>query len=101
MDADGREGFASVTHVCPPPGHPGRRRPWLTGRDRTEHDPLPVRALGPRQANLNLTEELTDIATVALRLRISEAEAELARIFDADAAEAASVSRLGRVLGSG
>lgn len=47
-----------------------------------------------RQANLDLTEELTDTTTVALRSQISEAEAELARISDAAAAEATSVARL-------
>lgn len=47
-----------------------------------------------RQADLSLTDELTDPATVSLRARIGEAEAELARISDAAAAEAVSVSRL-------
>ncbi|WP_216586539.1 hypothetical protein [Streptomyces brasiliscabiei] len=47
-----------------------------------------------RQADLRLTRDLTDSATVSLRTQISEAEAELGRISDAAAAEAASVSRL-------
>ncbi|MFB8073557.1 hypothetical protein [Streptomyces californicus] len=47
-----------------------------------------------RQADLSLTAELTDSATVSLRRQIGEAEAELARISDAAAAEAVSASRL-------
>ncbi|MBP5888796.1 MULTISPECIES: hypothetical protein [Streptomyces] len=47
-----------------------------------------------RQADLRLTRDLTDSATVSLRTQISEAEAELGRISDAAAAEAVSVSRL-------
>lgn len=47
-----------------------------------------------RRTDLNLTQELTETATVSLRTQISEAEAELARISDAAAAEAVSQSRL-------
>lgn len=47
-----------------------------------------------RQADLLLTRELTDSATISLRAQIGEAEAELARISDAASAEAVSVSRL-------
>ncbi|MFF7764768.1 hypothetical protein [Streptomyces griseorubiginosus] len=50
--------------------------------------------LQARQADQALTRQLTQPATVSLREQIAEAEAELARISDAAAAEAVSVSRL-------
>jgi hypothetical protein len=50
--------------------------------------------LRARQADQTLTRQLTQPATVSLREQIAEAEAELARISDAAAAEAVSVSRL-------
>ncbi|MFE2472647.1 hypothetical protein [Streptomyces mirabilis] len=50
--------------------------------------------LQARQADQVLARQLTHPATVSLREQIGEAEAELARISDAAAAEAVSVSRL-------
>ncbi|MYS09758.1 hypothetical protein GTW71_25745 [Streptomyces sp. SID6041] len=47
-----------------------------------------------RQADLVMTRELTASATIVLREKIGEVEAELARISDAAAAETASISRL-------
>ncbi|QNP68846.1 hypothetical protein IAG44_04845 [Streptomyces roseirectus] len=47
-----------------------------------------------RRSDLNLTRELTDSATVSLRARIGDAEAQLAHISDASSAEEVSVSRL-------
>ncbi|MFC8727589.1 coiled-coil domain-containing protein [Streptomyces bacillaris] len=47
-----------------------------------------------RQADIHLTGELTDPATVVLREQIAEAEAEIARVASAAESEAASVTNL-------
>ncbi|QES07479.1 hypothetical protein DEJ44_19005 [Streptomyces venezuelae] len=50
--------------------------------------------LRARQDDRTMTQELTESATILLRDQIGESEAELARISDAAAAEAASIGRL-------